>query len=312
MAEKVESASAHREDLIDEAKTLERLYRAGMVDDAARFNFTDPKDRDLDDRMVHRMYGSCTNPPRIPYAKFQDQELAVRCRNCPGCLRARRTLWRYRAEEEFLLSPRTWFFTGTFRNQTDDMVRVKRETTMFLTRLRRRMEYLQKQGLEAGELPLYGNLRYIVAPEPHKSGMLHIHALLHTGTAVTRRMISESWKAGHEKTKIAQLEHAGYVTKYVTKNLVEKRAHRPRVRASRDPRYGDAVMITNEIMLAEMIRMLQKRKTMRGDVWLKNLRMTLMEVAKTRPENQTVWEKIISLEYNENFLELERNSYGTL
>ena len=81
-------------------------------------------------RSANAMHGSCTTPVKLRFNETdKDHELSVRCRSCPGCLRSRRFLWQMRAEAEMLFHQRTFFFTGTFAKQTNDIEVVKRATT---------------------------------------------------------------------------------------------------------------------------------------------------------------------------------------
>ena len=201
----------------------------------------------------------------------------VRCRNCPGCLRARRFQWSLRAEWEIVTSTRTWFFTGTFANQYHDREIVGEAMTRFLKRLRKRAV---KNG---------GNFRYLVCPERHKSGAWHYHGLFHDDYQVlSYRDIKRSWTDGFSYPKLVDTtpaRAAQYVTKYATKDLLEEDGggKRVRIRASRDPKYGAPVII-------EDLELVQEIMNARGDerldeVWIKNLKMMLAR------DRTTMWSK---------------------
>ncbi len=202
--------------------------------------------------------------------------LAVRCRRCPGCLRSRRYLWALRAQLETFEAQRTLLFTGTFRAQPHEREVASEEVTRYLKRLRK----------------AHGaSLRYLVCFERHKSGAWHVHMLLHTRDSVlTTRAARAPWSAGFSDAKVANVQAAGYVTKYVTKDLEDESIDRmPRIRASRDPRYGDAVMCHEE----GLIDLLQKRPEIQTtDLWAANLRMLHQHLAHSERGTARVWRQI--------------------
>jgi site-specific recombinase len=261
--------------------------RRGAEGDAAvRRAFRDPsKDWAKGRAIAEKVYGSCTRAVILRYsprmvidaeAEFfvrgtdwmVDQELHVRCRRCPSCLRARQYLWALRAEAEVLLHRKTLFFTGTFAQQTKDLEVINDECTKWLKRVRRRCD---RRGTK---------LRYLLVPERHKSGNWHVHALLHSNEALTTRMAKEGWNAGFTVCKVADRGSARYVTKYVAKDLLEDQNRKvPRIRASRAPTYGGWVMVRDKELVEEMLRK-------RGDegiqeTWTKNLKMLIQEMDRT-------------------------------
>lgn len=212
-------------------------------------------------RQTINYYGNCTRPARLPSPLGREMELAVRCRNCPSCLRSRQHLWRLRAELEVLHAPRTWMFTGTFSEQFHDLEPVGKEVTRYLKRLRHS-----------------GRVRYLVCPERHKSGAWHCHMLIHCDRNLSWRAVTDPWKAGFFKANIASVEAAGYVTKYVTKDMGERSSgRRPRIRASRNPRYGDGVMQHEE----EIVQLLKEREVVNHETWTTNLKQMLKRLEKT-------------------------------
>lgn len=228
-----------------------------------------PRESDIPTKSVNRMYGTCTSPVKMSYNKSTDHERHFRCRNCPGCLRARQFLWQMRGEAEWWDHPRTWFFTGTFRDQTTDYEVVRDEVTRFLKRVRK-------------DSP--SGLRYLVLPEPHKSGCLHIHGLLHCEESLTYRKIANAWQAGFHKVKLAKDPRTvGYVVKYTTKGLHDgTEVIRPRIRASRSPTYGGYVMVRDEL---EVKRLLAERGEEEvAAVWRKNIKMVSRKPQKARGE----------------------------
>lgn len=161
----------------------------------------------------------------------------------------------------------TYLFTGTYRAQYLDLAPVNESITLWLKRLRERVDR--------------GSLRYLVATERHKSGAWHMHALLHdvgSGNGDIGRLSEAVWRDGFTKCKPCDIRGAGYVTKYVSKDLESAgdAARRPRMRASRSPRYGEVVMEQSEAIVRE----LQKRKIDLGETWTINLREALEMVDK--------------------------------
>lgn len=247
-------------------------------------SFGSPRDRDIPGRkMVNRMYGSCTGPVIMRYNDTIDHERHVRCRSCAGCLRARRFLWQMRAEYETLMADRTWFFTGTFRKQSHHYEEVAQDVTLFLKRLRARCH-------EKGT-----NYRYLILPERHKSGAIHFHALIHSDSRCTYRMVVDSWGYGFTVAKLANYKSAGYVCKYATKDLfADSNERRPRIRASRKrwlgsklqegfegptvlitETYGAQVMEREEEIVKALLA--ERPEEDLQDVWRKNLLMMLKE-----------------------------------
>lgn len=169
--------------------------------------------------------------------------MQTRCRKCPPCLRARRTLWTARARRECEVAYRTWFGTLTLRPERQfealtrarqsvarsgqdfdglspelqfaaRTVEVGRWLTLFLKRVRK----------QSG-----ASLRYVAVYEPHESGAPHVHLLVHEADTVgtSERMLRLQWKDGFSKWKlVTDRRQASYVTKYLTKTAAV------RVRAS--------------------------------------------------------------------------------
>jgi len=213
-------------------------------------------------RITVPYFGNCTRPVGLASTLGREVQLGVRCRRCPGCLRARRFLWKLRAQAEMLEAHQTYLFTGTYRAQYLDLEPVNESITLWLKRLRERVDR--------------GALRYLIAPERHKSGAWHMHALLHdvgSGSVDLGRLAETVWRDGFTKCKPCDIRGAGYVTKYVSKDLESSgdNARRPRIRASRSPRYGAVVMEQSEAIVRE----LQKRQVDIGATWTYNLREAL-------------------------------------
>ena len=206
-----------------------------------------------------------------------DVDHTVRCRNCPSCLRARRFQWAIRAQYECMIHRRTWFFTGTFASQTHDYQESKAEVQKFLKRLRDRT--YRKDGT---------SLRYLMLPELHKSGAIHYHGLIHTEQSCTERMVRGAWSSiGYCWPSLVRNQEASavYVTKYATKDMLGAdrdetgRSRRPRILASRNPTYGDPVIIRDQELVQQLAK--ENEKTL-GEIWQQNL----TEAIKTHERGQ--------------------------
>lgn len=191
--------------------------------------------------------------------------LEVRCRKCAACQAERRAAWRARMRVELNVSPRTWFVTLTMRPDEhhrfqvlarrkiaagaivrSDVVEHERlwpvwaqleleAVTRYLKRVRKGGHFRHEcgQALEQAST----RMRYVLVVERHKSGAPHFHLLVHEMAGYpgfSRRWLSSQWPHGFGVWKIADIRTAGYVAKYVGKEIA------CRVRASR--RYGDSAL----------------------------------------------------------------------
>lgn len=196
-------------------------------------------------RAERRLAGDCEDPVAFtetggtharPYL-----DTFVRCRKCDRCLNSRRKQWSARARHEIGENHRTWMVTLTLspENHARHMMRVHsdlrsrrvptgevssdeifrlravefgKEVTKWLKRLR-----------AAG-----GRLRYLSVVEAHKSGLPHVHLLVHeTEPSLTYRAMIGQWKLGFAHAKLVEGPAAAlYVTKYLSKSMLS------RVRAS--------------------------------------------------------------------------------
>ena len=239
--------------------------------------FLDPRAFDLADRTVRRYSGNCMTPVPLASKFGTDHELQVRCRRCPGCLRSRQYLWCLRAQLETFNSAKTLFFTGTFRAQPHDRTVASEEVTRYLYRLRSRLPY---------------RIRYFVAFERHKSGAWHVHLLVHGPPEMTTRDIRRSWQAGYSSAAVCDVGASAYVTKYATKDLADRNQQRmPRVRASRNPRYGDAVMQHDAAVLAAMCNRPMDTRV----EWAKNIRHLHQVLERSNRKEAHVWAQIAAM-----------------
>jgi len=183
--------------------------------------------------------------------------MLVRCRKCEGCQKERRMMWTARAAREWRQSTRTWFVTLTlrpedhYRLQTQvradgaaegidvDALPPKDRLERFLKAYRKKMDdYLMRlrKGLATRGWDTL-SFRYLWVPEPHKSGAIHFHMLLHEVSLdmpLPKARIEAAWPHGFIKAKLVKSEEAArYVTKYLGKHHFEGR-----IRASK--MYGKA------------------------------------------------------------------------
>lgn len=230
-----------------------------------------PRDQFPAKKIVTRYHGTCTKPALMP-TKDVDVVLAVRCRTCQSCLRAKRYLWAMRAELETLEAPETVMLTLTFRDQHREREVAERELTLYLYRLRQNLSY---------------RIRYLACFEKTEAGAWHIHALIHGPRNMHRNTLRKYWTAGYSWAAVADINAAGYVTKYVTKDIEEGDANRPRVRCSRDPRYGDAVMNHDKSLVQVLAA--SKHVNVRK-AWDTNVRELFDRIAEKR--NTTIWQQM--------------------
>lgn len=187
-----------------------------------------------------------TKPPH-PY----HVDLAVRCRKCAACLKARAYHWRKRAESETKAACRTWFGTltlgpeGQFKaisrarsylaaqgldfdllSPSDQFAERHRQISPDITR------YFKRVRKQSG-----ASFKYLLVAEAHKSGAPHYHVLLHERADPVRAAILKAqWRLGFCNWKLVQdVRMAGYVCKYLAKSSLA------RVRASQHYGESDAV-----------------------------------------------------------------------
>lgn len=231
------------------------------------------KTRDPSGYPVAHYHGDCTAPLQVALGardsavvpisgklgKFNGRpwvDALVRCRNCDACAKHRRRLWTARAMDEIITHPRTWFVTLTFSPEWQAKVTmlaarkdrrfdalteaeqfslradvVAPEVTKWLKRLRATAE--RRAAAQDKALP---KVRYLWVAEAHKSGLPHIHALVHEaigGGSLLYRDVCETWGHGFAHAKLIDdpIKGARYVAKYINK------AATTRMRASQ--RYGN-------------------------------------------------------------------------
>lgn len=215
---------------------------------------------DLPNRWQWDCFGSCETPvSRELHARDTDRKpvrermvmpgwtgtliMRVPCRKCAGCMRYKAWLWRQRASAELKLAPRSWMGTMTFSAEEHYLARVRiakrlldrsvplaslNDVELFKERAKdmgavatRYFKRLRKQGNE---------FRYLLVTEAHKSGLPHLHILLHEvdfSNPVRKRALQEQWPWFTNFKLVDEGDDAAfYVTKYVAKSMLG------RVRAS--------------------------------------------------------------------------------
>jgi len=166
-------------------------------------------------------------------------DVYARCRACFACLQARGFAWRERAATEIAAarynSHRTWFVTFTFKGDfhlyalgalglsRDNWPQVagiaNQRVTLWLKKVRKT-----------------SNFRYMIALEAHKSGVPHLHALLHETSSekpIREREMRRCWRQnGFLQAKLVDPSiDAGIISNYVCKYI--SKALLARVRASK-------------------------------------------------------------------------------
>lgn len=167
------------------------------------------------------------------------------CRKCARCLQVRSAEWSRRMQAESETWRRTWFGTFTFRPEVHHAMlmsvlaeknrrgwndadfsgadeynlrceEVGRQMTLFFKKVRKDRR---------DEKPL--DLRYVWVTEQHKSGLPHVHALIHEVAGdVTYRRLASRWNRGFLKLNLIDNPKTAsrYVAKYITKTQSRLRA----------------------------------------------------------------------------------------
>lgn len=192
----------------------------------------------------HTRIGPGAKPVREPARTLST---AVRCRKCDGCRKERRMMWTERAAREWRQSTRTWFVTLTMRpeehyklqcrvaarvaeaggdlNALPAKERFKEVLKDYKDVMRLYVNRLRKGVRAMGWDTL--SFRYLWVPEPHKSGAIHFHMLLHEVSLdqpITKARIEGLWRHGFTSAKLVKsADAARYVTKYLGKNHLDGR-----------------------------------------------------------------------------------------
>lgn len=181
----------------------------------------------------------------------------VRCRRCKPCLRARQYYWQKAAEHQAKAAVRTWFGTLTLTKEfQDEFVMRAREAheepnaewwsdplcdarfsavrAQLLIEVQRYWKRLRSKG---------HRFKYLLVFERHKSGLPHMHWLLHEQEApILKRQLQAEWPFGFTQVKLVGRHTAperacAYVAKYLSKSVqsrqVASRLYRPQKRPVR-------------------------------------------------------------------------------
>lgn len=207
--------------------------------------------RDLDGRWRLRYAGNCERPLELKAndAKRTFAVRHVRCRKCHACLHARHAYWALAAiEQTKRASGRTWFGTLTLDQRYQDEfllaaqsasrdplaewwwdsncdARFKAVTDLVYGEVQKYWKRLRKAGHA---------FTYVVVFERHKTGLPHMHFLLHEqGEPILKRSIQQQWPFGFSNVKLVGAKRGRtaeqacwYVAKYLSKSMLA------RVRAS--------------------------------------------------------------------------------
>lgn len=212
--------------------TMRALVRDGMAEATGPLRARRPLD------------GSCTDPVHIEEVGGSYSrpiiDTFVRCRKCEACLKHRRSVWTARASFEIGAHERTWMVTLTMDPANQHRMRLlaarrlarNGDSLEGLPADRQFAEVWREFGVEVTKY--FKRLRsagaafdYLQVVEAHKSGLPHVHVLLHERAACTYRLITGRWQLGFAHAKLVEgTDAARYVTKYLMKSALA------RVRAS--------------------------------------------------------------------------------
>lgn len=190
--------------------------------------------------------GNCTEPIRITEKGGRSNaptlDTYVRCRKCESCLKHRRSVWSARAAQRIGMHTRSWMVTLTLSPANHFLLLCRAEVEarskavnpslwtpeeVFAARWR---EFGKEVTKWIKRLRAKGaKFVYLLVVEAHKTGLPHVHLLIHEISTVLYRDICDAWTLGFSHAKLVQgPEAARYVTKYLMKSALA------RVRASQD------------------------------------------------------------------------------
>lgn len=198
--------------------------------------------------------GNCERP--LPMARSATRGaitaiMHVRCRTCPPCLKA--NMWRWlRSMESHILHTqeqgrRTWFGTLTLRPEAQqDTLRQAWGKWMAENATgsgvpewwddpRCDLRFAYHREVLVRELQLYwkrlrktgARMSYIVVFERHKTGLPHMHFLLHEdGEQITKAALQRQWDLGFTQVKLVRADAARSAAYYVSKYLSKSKQSR--------------------------------------------------------------------------------------
>lgn len=195
-------------------------------------------------RAARPVHGQCQSPIMVTEMGGHHNrpmlDTFVRCRKCPPCLKHKRAVWSARAAHEIVMHQRSWMVTltcspashfqlvnrarsiatkGGFNPDTwsssDEFAERAKQMGIEVTKWLKRM---RSRG---------ASFNYLLVVEAHKSGLPHVHLLIHEIRDCTYRTLTETWSLGFAHAKLVEgAVAARYVTKYLVKSVLA------RVRAS--------------------------------------------------------------------------------
>lgn len=147
-------------------------------------------------------------------------DIWVPCRKCQKCLVVRKLLWKGRIMSEVMHAQRTWFVTLTFRPSARESLFAEAPTVLERSKiaLKEISDYLKR--LRAACVGTPTEIRFFAVTEPHKDDFPHVHLLLHSDEMLSaKRIRAGNWKHGFISMKLCDDEMAGYLVKYITKEV---------------------------------------------------------------------------------------------
>jgi hypothetical protein len=178
---------------------------------------------------------------RLPIVKVTEREagqymdMTVRCRKCRECGKARAALWATRATTEIIEARRTWFATLTL-SPGEQFKALAQASTALRTQGKAFEEVSEdERSLALSAYPVAewqkfikrlrkggAVVRTILVVEHHKSGLPHMHALIHErGEPVTHRQLSMQWRLGFSQFKLVAEGDERIASRYVCKYLIK-------------------------------------------------------------------------------------------
>jgi len=165
--------------------------------------------------------------------------LKTRCRKCTNCLVVRQLAWRDRAVLETNRSARTWFGTLTLRPDEHyrvlaEAVKLSKMSQTEFASLSSDQQFGYRCSVIYAEVQRWLKrvrkvsgvpLRYLCVAEAHKSGLPHMHVLIHetgAGQTVRKKVLQGQWLLGFSAMKLADPEAARYLCKYLSKSMATK------------------------------------------------------------------------------------------
>lgn len=188
--------------------------------------------------------------------------MRVRCRKCLPCRRSKAAHWAARAVDEIGKANRTWFATLTLRPSEHWrlMCRAARRLSdcgVDYDALNSDQQFAETSREAFAEaVKMWKRLRhasaftYLMVTEAHKSGVPHLHCLVHEKDAerpLRHAQLRKEWPLGFSTFKLVDGPSgaAAYVTKYLFKNPSELRVRSSRGYGKIEATQLDCIQATN-------------------------------------------------------------------